>query len=182
MTHDGNVFQIGPFRPDMEKETILPLVREIKNQRRLGEEGRIDLYINSPGGYTYLLFDLIDKVEMAKSLGITVRTIVTDMAYSCGSALAIAGTKGERYIAPSARHLVHYGSGGVFATSPEELDRGYDEMKAHFLRIEAHYEKYARIPDLRAKIQTDTYFIPAPQAISFGMADKLTTEFDIGYL
>jgi ATP-dependent protease ClpP protease subunit len=178
---DENVFFLTDFDDNMERDIVIPLTRQIQKQRRF-MDGRIDLYINSFGGYAHLVFQLISLVEIAKREGIVVRTIVPDVAYSAGSILAIAGTPGERYIERSAEHLIHYGMTGSVETTPEQATRNFAQKQTHFKKILAHYKKYTNIPadELTALMNDDNAFIPAQKCIKWGIADNYMEKFDIG--
>jgi ATP-dependent protease ClpP protease subunit len=177
-SYEDNVFHVGDFDDSLERDIVLPLTMEIKNQSKKSN-GKIDLYINSMGGYGHLLFHLVELVELAKRHGVTVRTIVMDSAFSAGSMLAITGTPGERYIARTASHLVHYGSIASFESTPEQIER-YRKWKNKFFQNNiAHYKKYADIPNLEQHISDDGFFVMAPEALKYKLADKYTDKFDL---
>lgn len=170
-TNSDNVFFISDFDDALEGSVILPLTECIGKQSEL-KDGRIDLYINSVGGYLHLLRHMVELVEIAKSQGVTVRTIVPEMAFSAGSMLAITGTPGERYIGREAEHLIHYGQIMSFETTPEQIKR-FTAFKERKMKSNlAHYKKYAEVPDIDNKMLDDGFFVPAPQAIRWGLADK----------
>lgn len=170
---DSNRFYIGgAFNEEMEVGVIPGLRGEIETQADK-KEGKIELNIASHGGDAHVLIQILELVEEAKRRGIKVKTIVTSHAYSCGSMLAVAGTPGERYISPYAEHLVHYGSfDGYRKTTPLQLDRDHERFKRWTATILHHYMRYAHIPDLEEKIKDDSLWIPASQAIEWGLADK----------
>ena len=169
--YEDNVFFIGDFDDALENDIIIPLTQEIANQAK-EKEGRIDLYINSVGGYVHLVNHLVELVEIAKAQGIVVRTIVPDMAFSAGSYLAVTGTKGERYIGKRAEHLIHYGQIMSLETTPEQIKRFTAWKDRKFKANVAHYKHYCNIPDLEQKIQDDGYFVVAKDCIKWDMADK----------
>jgi ATP-dependent protease ClpP protease subunit len=175
---DGNIFFIADFDDEAEDGLVIPLIKEIQKQRRL-RNGRIDLYINSFGGYRHLVFQLISLIEQAKSYDIVVRTIVPDIAYSAGSVLAVSGTPGERYIEKTAEHLLHYGITGSSETTPEQVERNYAQKKLGFTKILKHYEKTSNVPDLESYMNDDSFYIPASKCIKWGLADKYMDKFDI---
>ena len=178
-SNEDNIFFLTDFDDSMEGDIVLPLIQQIQKQRRL-VDGRIDLYINSFGGYRHLVFQLISLIENAKREGIVVRTIVPDIAYSAGSILAVTGTPGERYIERTAEHLVHYGITGSSETTPEQLERNHVQKVEGFRKIKKHYEKHANVPDLSALMSDDNAFITAPKCIKWGLADHYMEKFDIG--
>jgi ATP-dependent protease ClpP protease subunit len=178
--NDGNIFFLADFDDSMEANIIMPLTREIQRQRRF-VDGRIDLYINSFGGYRHLVFQIISLVELAKREGVVVRTIVPDVAYSAGSILAITGSPGERYIEKTAEHLIHYGITGSHETTPEQIERNYIQKHEGFKKIKRHYERYSNVPNLEQLMNDDNGYIPAPKCIKWGLADKYIDKFDIGW-
>lgn len=163
----------------MEREVLVPLAKEIQRQARY-KDGKIDLWINSYGGYRHLVFNIISLVELAKRSGVIVRTIVPDIAYSAGSILAVTGSPGERYIERTAEHLMHYGTTGSADETPEQVDRNYRQKKAAFSKIYKHYEKYSNVPDLEQMMNDDAFYVPAVKCIKWGLADKYMDKFDIG--
>jgi ATP-dependent protease ClpP protease subunit len=178
--NDGNVFLITDFDDGMEAGLVIPLIREIQKQREY-KYGRIDLHINSWGGYAHLVDQLTELVEVAKGEGITVRTIVPAIAFSAGSMLAITGTPGERYIARNANHLVHYGRTGSSESTPLQIERFHAWKKADFKNVIKHYNKYSAVPNIEDHLNDDGFFIKASDCIKWGLADKYLDKFDIGY-
>lgn len=176
MRYDENVFFIGDFDESME-DLLIPLTREIQRQRAL-DNGQLDLYINSIGGGLYLLQHIIELVELAKADGVKVRTIVTSMAYSAGSLLAITGT--ERYIARGAEHLIHYGQGGYASATPVQAKRQNEKLNREFKWNVDHYKKYADVPNLEKKMADDNFYITADKCIKWGLADYYMDELDLG--
>lgn len=169
--YEDNVFFIGDFDDALENTMLVPLTNEIKAQSKKSN-GRIDLYINSVGGYSHLAAHIVNLVEIAKRDGILVRTIVPDMAFSAGSMVAITGSPGERYIGRDAEHLIHYGQIMSFETTQEQIKRFTAWKERRFRSNLMHYKKYCDVPDLDKHILDDGFFVTAPQALKWGMADK----------
>jgi len=177
--NEENVFFIGDFDESLEREVAIPLIRQIQKQRRLSN-GRIDLHINSFGGHVHLMQQLVEYVEIAKSDGIVVRTIVPAVAFSAGSMLAVTGTPGFRYIGRAGEHLVHYGQTASFETTPTQIQRLSAWKERGFKTNIAHYKKYCDIPDLEKRMEDDGFFVVARDAIKWSMADKYLDKFDLG--
>lgn len=165
-----NHFYIGEFDAGMEE--ILPrLSFEIEKQAE-EKNGYLDLYINSYGGNADLANHMVSLIELAKAHDITVRTIVTSAAFSAGSWVAITGTPGERYIARTAAHLVHYGTIGSASGTPMQHERAAEFAKMWFKQSIDHYNKYSAIPNLAEEIKDDGFYIPATKVIKWSMADQ----------
>lgn len=180
LNYEGNVFFIGDFDDSAERELTVPLIREIQKQSQL-KWGRIDLYINSFGGYGHLVDQFVELVELAKGNDVTVRTIIPSVAFSAGSILAVTGTPGERYIARTGNHLIHYGSAlGAAESTPLQVERFSAYKKSDFKNTLLHYNKYADVPNLSEEMLDDGFFVPAAKCIKWGLADKYLDKFDIG--
>lgn len=167
---EDNLVYIGEFDEQMEDVLSLELVKTIQEQERLAD-GRIDFYINSYGGLADVAFHVVELMEYAKTQGVTIRTIVTSAAYSCGSIVAVAGTHGERYISENGQHLAHYGRIGSVNETPTQTQRNSKRSLDFFNQIYKHYEKHCDIPDLETKISDDGWFISAKEAKKWKMAD-----------
>lgn len=179
--NDGNMFYFTDFDDNMEGSLIVPLTREIQKQRQL-RDGRLDLYINSFGGYAHLVEHTIQLVRLAKREGITVRTIVPALAASAGSMLAITGTPGERYIARTGEHIVHYGSSIATAEStPKQIERWSGYKTRDFRNTINLYKEHCDIPNLDDEMMDDGFSIPAAKCIKWNLADKYIDKFDVGY-
>lgn len=177
--NEDNIFFIGDFDDALEDRIAVSLAKEIENQSKL-REGRIDLWINSYGGFSHLVMHLVELVEMAKRNGVLVRTIVPSVAFSAGSMLAVTGSPGHRYIAKHADHLVHYGSVGSMETTPTQIERWKAWKDRGFKYTITHYEKYANVPNLREQLQDDGFFVPAVNCLKWGLADKYMDKLDLG--
>lgn len=167
-----NFYILHNFNDDLRDGIVIPMTNAIA---RLAKQTKpiMTIWINSHGGNAELCMHIVALMELAKSKGIIVRTVVTDVAYSAGSIAAVAGTPGERYIARSAEHLAHYGTQyGWSETTPLQIDRNTDKKRRHFQKLLKHYEKYCKIPKLADALKDDSFFITAPQAIRWKMADK----------
>ncbi len=167
---DGTVYIYGDFGDSIAKDVIPDLLKEVEKQKDL-KKGKIKFYIDSNGGYTRYLFNLLAIIEGAKKEGIIIETYVFGYAYSCGSMLACAGTKGHRYISYLAEHLCHLGMAGNLATNDVELVRGSERVKSHFDKVRNLYRKYANLKDLEDAIQFDQHFIRGADIIENGLAD-----------
>lgn len=175
--HDGNRFYIlGSFTDELNETIVVPLRREIDTRSRTFD-AEIEIYINSNGGRADICLHLVALVELAKSRGITVKTIVPYNAYSAGSMLAITGSKGYRYIAQTAEHLIHYGTfDGYTKTTPIQIERTADFYKRWNKTLIGHYKKYSNVPKIEEHIKDDNFWIPAKDCIKWSLADKYMDE------
>jgi ATP-dependent protease ClpP protease subunit len=170
---ENNVFIYGEFNESIANTVVPALLEEIKKQKKL-KEGKIRFYIDSNGGYTRYLYILLALIEDAKKSGIIIETYVFSYAYSCGSMLAAAGTKGHRYVSSHAEHLCHLGFASTgYVGNDVQLNRGAERAKDHFNKVRSLYRKYAKLKNLEASIENDNLFIRGRDIIRNGLADKM---------
>ena len=100
------VFLIGEINHASASRVMMQMLY-LENQRRSQE---INLYINSPGGAVDDTLALYDTMRFLSS---PVSTYCIGRAYSGGSVLLTAGTKGRRFILPHAKVMIHQPYGGV---------------------------------------------------------------------
>ena len=172
--YKGGVFYIlGEFDDTISTDIIPELVQKI-NEEKNKKQGMIEFQISSRGGNTWKLFDLLSLIEQAKRNGIIVKTVVTSIAYSCGSMLAASGTKGHRFIGEHAEHLCHLGDWeSSKVMNEEQTEREALKLKEHFKKIRNLYKKYANIKNLDGVINNDRYYIRGKDIVKNGLADIL---------
>ncbi len=170
---DGNnIFIHGDFNDTISKKVVPQLIKEIEKQKQM-KDGILKFYINSDGGWVSSLQDLLALVEIAKKNNIVVETYVFGRAYSCGSLLACAGTKGHRYISYNAEHLCHLGYSSTGTVRNDiELGRNAERVQNHFNKVRLLYKKYANVKNLDEVIMHDDYYIRGNDIIENGLADK----------
>lgn len=171
--NEGNRFFIyGPFDDSIATDIIPDLIAEIECQKKL-KEPKISFYIDSNGGSTRYLYNILALIESAKLSGIIIETYVFGVAYSCGSILAASGTKGYRFISYLAEHICHLGSASAKVINDVELEREAASIQAHFNRVRDLYKKYAHLKDLENAIKFDSWYIRGRDIIDNGLADKM---------
>jgi len=135
----------------------------------------ISLYINSPGGSVTAGMAIYDTMNFIKP---KIHTIVMGQAASMGSLLATAGDKGNRYILPNARHMIHQPLGGASgqATDVEIQARELLRWKTVLTDIYVKHTGKSH-KQLRADMERD-FFMTAGEAVEYGLADKILTTRD----
>lgn len=172
-----NHFYIGNF--DDELPEIFPkFIKETHKQAGI-EGGHLDLYINSYGGWSHDCHTMINLIEVAKAHGVVVRTMVTGVAYSSGSLVAVAGSIGERYMARTATHLIHFGQTWDWTTGPVEQERVNLQAKRFFKQTREHYLKYTDIPEdeLDKGLAVDSWFLDYAKCKRWSICDEPLDKF-----
>jgi len=100
------VFLVGEINQASASRVMMQMLY-LENQRRNQE---INFYINSPGGAVDDTLALYDTMRFLTS---PIATYCIGRAYSGGSVLLTAGTKGRRFILPHAKVMIHQPYGGI---------------------------------------------------------------------
>ena len=90
----------------IEEETGSRIVQEMLSLLHDDETAPITIMISSYGGSVAELFSIYDVIRAARQTCI-VRTICYGKAYSAASLILASGSKGYRYMYPSAKTMIH---------------------------------------------------------------------------
>lgn len=138
-------------------------------------EAPITLLIDSPGGNLLagmMVYDLI------KVLDAPVRTVAMGLAASMGQFLLSAGTKGHRWVFPSARVMMHQPSSGI-GGSAEDIRI---QVEQHRLTRKHFEEEQAKntgqsIETIHRDSERDRWF-NAHEAVDYGLADHVVSSWN----
>ena len=117
----GGVIYVNAFSEESSKQFFIDFNKALRSGQTL-----IPILIDSYGGAVDSLLFMMDLIE---SSPVPVATFAMGKAMSCGSILLTSGTKGMRFIAPSARVMIHnvsaltYGKQPDVQVSAEEMER-----------------------------------------------------------
>jgi ATP-dependent Clp protease protease subunit len=133
-------------------------------------EADIRLYINSPGGIIYSGLAVYDTMQMIKP---DVATYSMGFSASMGAVLLAGGAKGKRFALPSARILIHQGSGGFSGAVPdiEVAARETLTLSHRCMQIIA-----AHSGQTFEKVKRDSerdYYMSALEAQAYGLIDEV---------
>ena len=135
----------------------------------------ISLYINSPGGSVTAGMAIYDTMNFIKC---DVSTICIGMAASMGAFLLSSGAKGKRIALPNSEIMIHQPLGGARGQASDikiQADlilRTRDNLN----RILA--EKTGKSVEEIARDTERDNFMTAPEALSYGLIDKILTKRD----
>ena len=132
----------------------------------------ITFYINSPGGSITAGMAIFDTMQLISS---PITVVVTGMAASMGSILLCGATKGQRFLYPQSRVLIHHPliTGRMQATA---VDINIQAQEMEKLREELNGILARTSGQPLAKIQKDTdrdFYLNAQEAIEYGLADEI---------
>lgn len=130
----------------------------------------INFYINSPGGSVTAGLSILDTMNFVNC---DISTIVMGQAASMGSLLACAGTRGKRFMLPSARHMIHQVSSGTRGTAIDMQIALEETLKLNDYLTEIYVTNTGKTFDqLKLDMSRDKY-MSAQDACEYGLADKI---------
>lgn len=163
------VFMIGEINQSSAARVMMQMLY-LENQRRNQE---ISLYINSPGGAVDDTLALYDTMRFMSS---PVATFCIGRAYSGGSLLLTAGTKGRRFILPHAKVMIHQPYGGVTGQAEDIRLQAEQIIKSKNILTGIIAKHTGQdIERVRADSERDKYF-SAEEAKAYGLVDEVLTE------
>ena len=163
------VFLIGEINQSSAARVMMQMLY-LENIKR-GQD--ISLYINSPGGAVDDTLALYDTMRFLSS---PVSTYCIGRAYSGGSVLLTAGTKGKRYILPHAKVMIHQPYGGITGQAEDiriQVEQ-IGKMKAELNKIIARHTGQT-VENVLRDAERDKYFT-AEEAVAYGLVDEVLQE------
>lgn len=139
----------------------------------------IDVFINSAGGDGKILDSIVALLGIAKSKGAIIRTTVLGRASSCGSLLAITGTKGYRVMYSQSYHMVHFGKHNARIEKEVEIELAAQYIQKSTANKTNMYLQHTNLTskDLK-KLQSHEYgFLSAQECLDKGLCDWIITDF-----
>lgn len=134
----------------------------------------ITMLIDSPGGDLLagmMVYDLMKTIEAP------VRTVAMGLAASMGQFLLSAGTKGQRWVFPSARIMMHQPSSGIGGSAEDILI----QVQQHRLTRELFEKEQANnigqaVEKIHEDSERDRWF-QAREAVEYGIADHVLSSW-----
>ena len=165
------VFLNGP----VDDHSANIIVAQFLHLESADSESPINFYINSPGGSVTAGMAIYDVMQFVKP---SVATYVMGEACSMGSFLAQAGTAGQRYMLPNARHMIHQPSGGTRGMA-SDIAIQFNELQHWKKRLTElyvhHYSKGKTYANFERDMDRDT-FMGAEEALDYGLIDHIVNK------
>lgn len=161
----------------VDMESANAVIRQLWYLEAVDPGKPILFIINSPGGSVDAGFAIWDQVHLISS---PVTTLVTGLAASMGSLLCLCGGKGNRYITPHARVMIHQPSiHGVIRGQATDLEiQAREIIKTKGILVEV-YHQFTGQPHkvIETALDRDRW-MSAEESIEFGLVDKVVRSFD----
>jgi len=162
------VFLVGPVT-DQSANLVVAQLLFLESEN---PDKDIAFYINSPGGSVYAGMAIYDTMQFVKP---DVSTLCTGLAASMGAFLLAAGKKEKRFALPNSRIMIHQPSGGAQgqASDIQIQAREILDLRERLNRILA--ENTGQPVERIAEDTERDNFMSAPDAVSYGLIDKVLT-------
>ena len=133
-------------------------------------EKDINLYINSPGGSVTAGLAIYDTMQYIKS---EIQTICLGQAASMAALLLAAGTKGKRYVLPSARVLIHQPWGGAQGQARDIGIQSKEILRIKKLIIEYFSKHTGQNSEKITNDMERDFYMSAEDAVNYGTVDSI---------
>ncbi len=163
------VFLVGEINHASASRVMMQMLY-LENQRRNQE---INFYINCPGG---VVDDTLALYDTMRFLSSPIATYCIGRAYSGGSVLMTAGTKGRRFILPHAKVMIHQPYGGITGQAEDIRLQAEQIIKTKQTLIDILAKHTGQTAErVREDSERDMYF-DAQEAKDYGLVDEVLTE------
>jgi ATP-dependent Clp protease, protease subunit len=162
------VFLVGP----VTEITANLIVAQLLFLESENPDKDIFFYINSPGGSVSAGLAVYDTMQFIKP---DVSTLCVGQAASMGALLMCAGDKGKRFCLPNSRVMIHQPMGG-FQGQATDIEIHAKEILYLRGRLNEILAKHTGKPiDVIAHDTERDFFMGAPDAVKYGIVDKVLT-------
>jgi ATP-dependent Clp protease protease subunit len=135
-------------------------------------EKDINLYINSPGGSVTAGLAIYDTIQYVKC---DVQTICLGQAASMAALILTAGTAGKRLVLPSSRVLIHQPWGGAQGQARDIGIQAKEIVRLKKMTIDYFALHTSKDTETIARDMERDFYMPAAEAVAYGVADKVLT-------
>lgn len=134
------------------------------------------LVINSPGGAVDAGFAIWDQLKM---MSFPLTTLVTGLAGSMGSVLALCASKGRRFATPRSRFLIHQPalSATVEGQATDLEIQAREILKTKKVIVNLYCEATGKAPEEIEKAIDRDRWMSAEEALEFGIIDRIVTDY-----
>jgi len=131
----------------------------------------ISIYINSPGGSITAGLAILDTMNLVEP---AINTYCIGQAASMAAVLLASGTKGKRFSLPNSRIMIHQPSmHGVEGQASDIAIHAKEILRMREILNGILAEKTGQPIERIAKDVDRDYIMEAPQAVEYGMIDKV---------
>jgi ATP-dependent Clp protease protease subunit len=153
----------------VEDETAKDLVSKLLYLEAMKPGEEITFFINSPGGVISSGMAIIDTMHLISS---PVKTVCMGIAASMGSLILAAGKKGNRFVFPNGKVMIHQPSVEFLYGQASDLEIQARQIIKTKDAVAAMLAKYCGKPKDRIMKDLDRdYWMDADESIKYGIVD-----------
>jgi ATP-dependent Clp protease protease subunit len=161
------IFLWGPVEDDSAKDIVSKLL--YLEALKPGEQ--ITFFINSPGGIISSGMAIIDTMHMIKS---PVATVCMGLAASMGSLILSAGEKGNRFVFPNGKIMIHQPSVDFLYGQASDLEIQAKQILRTRESVAAILAKNCGKPKDRILKDMDRdYWMDCDESVKYGIVDDI---------
>jgi ATP-dependent Clp protease protease subunit len=158
---------------DVNEHTANLIVAQLLFLESEDPKKEIKLYINSPGGSVYDALAIYDTMQFVKN---DIQTVGIGIQASAAAFLLSSGTKGKRFILKNATAMIHQPSSGTKGkVSDMEIDLK-EGLRIKNRLNEIMAENTGKSVKQIEKDMDRDYWLTAPEAVKYGLADKVISK------
>jgi ATP-dependent Clp protease, protease subunit len=164
----------------IDTELAEEVIRAVWYLDFLDPKAPVTLVINSPGGSIDAGFAIWDQLKMMRY---SLTTVVTGLAASMGSVLALCAPKGRRFASPKSRFMIHQPAinANVEGQATDLEIQAREILKTKGQLVELYCEATGRSKaEIEKAIDRDMW-LSAQEALDFGLIDRIVTSYSDVY-
>ena len=155
----------------VDSELAQKVIQQLMLLDHIDSKKRVLVMINSPGGEVFSGFAIYDAMRFISA---PVVTVVTGLAASMGSIIALASDKNNRYTLPNSKFLIHQPLMTGYQGRASDLEIQANEILRDRERIiELYAETTGRKSEDVAKDIDRDNWMNAKQAKEYGLVEKI---------
>ncbi|MCH8252751.1 MAG: ATP-dependent Clp protease proteolytic subunit [Planctomycetes bacterium] len=160
------IFLSGPIYD----KTANLVIQQLLYLQSIKRNQPVNLYINSPGGHVQDTLAIYDTMQ---HMGAEVATYCIGQAASGAAVLLMAGAKGQRYILPNAKVMLHQPWGGITGQA-EDIRIQAEEVLRDKIRLNEIIATATgkSIEQVTEDTDRDRY-LNADEAVEYGIVDEV---------
>ena len=162
---------------EVTDDTAAEVVEKLLYLDMLDSAKPISFYLSTPGGSISAGMSIYDTMKLIKA---PIKVVVTGIAMSMGSILLSGAKKGNRFLFPSARVMIHQPLiMGQMSGTAVDLHIQAQEMERMRAELNKILSEASGQPLDKVTADTDRdFFMTAQEAIDYGLADAIVTSID----
>ena len=156
----------------VDSDLAVKVNRQLLALERANPKAPVVLWIDSPGGEVYSGFSVYDTAQFIQP---RVFTVVSGLAGSMGSVIALCAEKSDRLCLPNSKFLIHQPLiGGMIRGSASDLDihaRDIIDLKKKMHRLYA--ERTGTAVEKFVELMERDRWVDPPEAVELGLIKKI---------